>query len=439
MTELTPEAFEDFGSLLRHLRRRARLTQRELGLAVGYSEAHIARLESNQRRPNLSVVSAQFSEALQLHEGPAWSARLMALAGDKLEPLPTPQSETSAAPMNPPTNLRAQLTEFVANDDTLRHVAQLLAATRLLTLTGIGGVGKSRLAAEVAAQAMQAYAGGVWMCALGALEAGQEVAPAVASALGLNSDSDDTPLDLIKNYLRERQALLVLDGCEHVVAESAQLAVTLLQHCPHLTLLATSREPLNVPGETTWQVPPLTCDEAERLFLARAQAVRPDFQITDPALFKQICDRSEGLPLVVELAASRLQVLSLEQLAERLSDPFNLLTDGSRVALPKHQSLRTLLDWSYDLLTEPERKLFCHVSTLNDRWTLEEAEGLFDNEASESAIKRTEVLGLLSQLVKKSLIFVEESDGKTQYHMLELVRLYAVERQTLERQTSRVS
>jgi predicted ATPase len=195
-------------------------------------------------------------------------------------------------------------------------------------------------------------------------------------------------------------------------------------------LLATSREPLNVPGETTWQVPPLTCDEAERLFLARAQAVRPDFQITDPALFKQICDRSEGLPLVIELAASRLQVLSLEQLAERLSDPFNLLTDGSRVALPKHQSLRTLLDWSYDLLTEPERELFCHVSALNNRWTLEEAEGLFDNEASESAIKRTDVLGLLSQLVKKSLIFVEESDGKTQYHMLELVRLYAVERQT---------
>jgi predicted ATPase len=212
------------------------------------------------------------------------------------------------------------------------------------------------------------------------------------------------------------------------VATCAHLAVTLLQVCPRLTIFATSREPLNVSGEVTWLVPPLGHHEAERLFLSRARTVRPDFQITDVNLFKQVCNRCEGLPLAIELAASRLRVLSLEQIAERLSDPFSLLTDGSRLALPKHQSLRALMDWSYNLLTEPERELFCRVSTLSNSWTLEEAEALFAETPDATGIKRADVLGLLSQLVKKSLIFTEETkedEGKTHYRMLELVRLYA--------------
>ena len=422
MNELDPEAFDNFGSLLRHLRRRARLTQRELGLAVGYSEAHVARLESNQRHPNLSVINTQFVEALQLQDTPTWSARLIALADGKLAQT-NPQAETQPSI---PTNLRAQLTDFVGREDALVHAKQLLVGARLLTLTGIGGVGKSRLAAQAAAELLPDYTDGVWICALGALEIGQDIAPAVAITLGLTSNNeDDAPLDLIKNYLHERQALLVLDGCEHVVAACAHLAVTLLQTCPRLNILATSREPLNVPGEATWVVPPLTCDEAEQLFLARAHALRDDFQITDASLFKQICERCEGLPLAIELAASRLHVLSLEQIAERLSDPFTLLTDGSRLALPKHQSLRALLDWSYELLTEPERELFCRVASLGGSWALEEAEGLFDDVTAQNNIKRADVLGLLSQLVKKSLIFTEEQEGKTHYRMLELVRLYA--------------
>jgi predicted ATPase/transcriptional regulator with XRE-family HTH domain len=426
MNELAPEAFEDFGSLLRHLRRRARLTQRELGLAVGYSEAHVARLESNQRRPNLNIVIAQFGDALQLQDAPNWSARLMALAGGK--PATTPNEPTAEAALVAaiPTNLRGQLTDFVGREEALPHLKKMLVGTRLLTLTGMGGVGKSRLAAQVAAELLPTYADGVWICPLGALEVGHDVAPSVAHTLGLSGvDEGELPLDLIKTYLHEREALLVLDGCEHVVASCAQLAVTLLQTCPRLTIFATSREPLNVPGEITWLLPPLSCDDAEQLFVARAQAVRPDFEISDPALFKEICERCDGLPLVVELAASRLNVLSMEQLAERLSDPFGLLTDGSRVALPKHQSLRLLMDWSYDLLTEPERELFCHASSLIGSWALEQAEGLFDDV---SAIKRADVLGLLSQLVKKSLIVTEEHEGKTHYRMLSLVRLYAQER-----------
>ena len=443
MSEPAPSTFETFGSLLRHLRHRARLTQRELGIAVGYSEAHIARLESNQRKPNWAAVSSQFIEALQVDDAAEWATKLIELAGGKPAQeinQPEPPHPAEAALTNTPTNLRAQLTPFIGRAADVAHVQKLLGNTRLLTLTGMGGMGKSRLAAEVASTVITDFVDGVWMCPLAGLEEGNQVVPWLTSVLAIPAqhepnplnqltqpDKPSDPLEALKNYLQYRQALLVLDGCEPVVDAAAALVLRLLQSCPHLTILATSREPLSVPGEMTWRVPPLNCDEAIALFQNHARAVWPEFEVTEAAqpLYKRICERCEGLPLAIELAASRLRVLSLDEIVARLDDPLSLLTDGSRVALPKHQSLRALIDWSYDRLTHPEQTLFRRLSALSGQWTLEQAEALFDDQAHDAAIKRADVLHLVSQLVKKSLLETDVRDGMSYYRMMELVRQYA--------------
>ncbi len=435
MTETpSPAAFTVFGEYLRYLRRRARLTQRELGAAVGYSEAHIARLEGGQRVPDPAVVRAQFIEALGLKDDPEAAQQLIRLAESARETRHALKAGAPGAGQGPPTNLRTQLTSFVGRAEEIAEVKRLLGETRLLTLTGPGGVGKTRLAVQVASEVLSLYPDGVWVVPLASVQDGARVPHAVAAALGLPAQ-DVVTVESLRNRLLDARALIVLDTCEHLIGACATLAVRLVQMCPNLTVLATSREPLNVPGEVIWQVPPMRCDEAMQLFVERARAVRPEFTLdaNDEALLVQMCQQLDGLPLAIELAAARLRVLSLEQIAARLDDRFGLLIGGNRLAPPKQQALRTMMDWSYDLLSEAERALLRRLAIFPADWTLELAEAVCawepEGEATTSVIlRREDVLGLLTQLVNKSLVVVDERGGQLHYSLSNTIRQYAHEK-----------
>jgi predicted ATPase/DNA-binding XRE family transcriptional regulator len=434
-------AFATFGELLRYLRRRARLTQRELGIAVGYSEAHIARLESNQRTPNPDVVRAQFIEALHLQDEPEMADLMIRLAemAYKARHVPEPKP-IGLLHDGPPTNLRTQLTSFVGRAAELAEVKALLHEFRLLTLTGPGGVGKTRLAVEAAAQMQEVFKGGVWVIPLAFVREESQVPGAVGTAIGLPSSTEPVTAEVLCEALAgEAPVLIVLDTCEHLISACAVLALRLVQICPNVSVLATSREPLNVPGEVIWQVPPMRCDEAMQLFLERARAVRPDFALDEEeqALLVQICQQLDGLPLAIELAAARLRVLSLEQIAQRLGDRFNLLTGGNRLAPPKQQTLRTMIDWSYDLLSEPERILLRRLSIFPADWTLELAEAICSWEDApdrthqadhHTSLRREEVLDVLTHLVNKSLVVVDDSSSQPRYSLSNTIRQYAHEK-----------
>lgn len=454
MTDPNPETFPTFGGLLRYLRRRSRITQRELGIAVGYSEAHIARLESDQRTPDPAVVSAQFIEALGLSTADPLNERLIDLAklARGIGHLPAVVSPGRGGPRpletTTPTNLRAQLTSFIGRNTELTQAMRLLADARLLTITGSGGVGKSRLAIQLANQLLPQFSDGVWVVALAAIENPSHVAVAAAHALGVSYE-EGTALDALRDYARARRVLLVLDNCEHLIAACAELAVSLLQVAPQLTILATSREPLNVAGEVTWQLPTMNCEEATRLFVEHARTMRADFAITDEnaPVLARICDQLDGLPLAIELAAARLRVLSVEQIAERLSDRFHLLTGGTRLSQAKHQTLRTMMDWSYDLLTEQEQTLFNRLSAISDGWTLEDAESRCADDAADldgrrhierrTTIRRNDILDLLTQLVQKSLVILDEHSTPPRYRMLKTIRQYAKEKYELKVESTR--
>jgi predicted ATPase/DNA-binding CsgD family transcriptional regulator len=348
----------------------------------------------------------------------------------------------------PATNLPHQLTSFVGRQPEIAEVERLLSTARLLTLTGPGGVGKTRLALQVAEHLLPRFAQGVWVVDLAAVAENTLVPQAVAQALGIRKEARRPVLASLSEALKDRQLLVVLDNCEHLVVACAELVVALLRACPQLTILVTSREVLGVGGELVWRVPSLSVpplahaqhsplpvaedvaqvgmSEAVQLFLERAQAVRPDFCLTsqNAPVLAQVCQRLDGIPLAIELAAARVQVLSEEQLAARLDDRFRLLTGGSRTALPRQQTLKATLSWSHDLLSEPERVLFRRACVFAGSWTLEAAEGVCAGEG----FAQEEVLDRLAQLVKKSLVVVETHDQIARYRLLETVRQYGQER-----------
>jgi predicted ATPase/class 3 adenylate cyclase len=340
-----------------------------------------------------------------------------------------------------PTNLPAQLTRFIGREREMDRVKRLLVDTRLLTLTGAGGVGKTRLALQVAADVLEEYPEGVWLVELAALPDPALVPQDVAAAVRVREEPNRSLVDTLSNALRRRRMLLVLDNCEHLLEACAPLALTLLRQCPDLQVLATSREPLGISGETIWRVPSLeapapmareaveevTQYEAVRLFIDRAREVRPGFTVTNdtaPAV-AQICHRLDGIPLAIELAAARVRALSVKQLMARLDDRFRLLSGGSRTALPRQQTLRAAIDWSYDLLSEPERTLLRRLSVFAGGWTLEAAEAVCEGDPVEG----WQVLDVLTRLVEKSLVVYEEDEqGNGRYRLLETVRQYGRER-----------
>jgi predicted ATPase/class 3 adenylate cyclase len=339
-----------------------------------------------------------------------------------------------------PNNLPIQLSSFIGREREKAEVRTLLSTTRLLTLTGSGGAGKTRLALQVAAEALEEFPAGVWLVELAALSDPSLVPKAVASALGVFEQPGRYLTETLADALRGKSVLVILDNCEHLVAACAHLANALLRACPHLRMLATSREALGVAGETTWRVPSLSVPdpqrlpsmdrfrdyEAVRLFIDRAVASAPQFAVTSgnaPAV-AQVCHQLDGIPLALELAAARVKVLAVEQIAARLDDRFRLLTGGSRTALPRHQTLRAAIDWSYDLLSQKERTLLHRVSVFAGGWTLEAAEAV----CAGKHVKDHEILDLLTQLVDKSLVNTETIGGEVRYRTLETIRQYGQDR-----------
>jgi predicted ATPase len=351
------------------------------------------------------------------------------------------------------------LTSFVGRERELAAVRRVQAGTRLLTLTGPGGGGKTRLALALAAELRWAYPHGIWFVDLAPLAEPALLPAVVAAALAVRTTGPQPPAAALLDALRARRLLLLLDNCEHLLAACADLAETLLRACPHLEVLATSREPLGVPGETVWRVPPLAAPpaapdgaapaspplalgetDAERLFVERARLRRPEFAPTPPeaAAIAEVCRRLDGMPLALELAAARVGVLSLGQIAARLDDRFRLLTGGARAAPTRQQTLRATLDWSHDLLTDPERMFLRRLAVFAGGFSLEAAEAVcasgagaegqgLGERAGGAPPTPEDVLDLLARLLDKSLVLADEREGAVRYRLLETVRQYAAE------------
>ena len=337
------------------------------------------------------------------------------------------------------TNLPIPLTSFIGREREIEDLKRLLLAKRLVTLTGAGGIGKTRLAMHVASDLSQAYKDGPWWVELAPVTDGRFIPQAVARVLGVQESSGHSLADSLNRFLHAKEALLILDNCEHVIDGCARFAADLLSQCAQLQILTTSREALGITGETTFQVPVLTVPALEhfsqlqnlkefesiQLFVERATAIDPELALTPENVFAviQICQRLDGIPLAIELAAARIKVFSLEEIAARLDDRFRLLTRGSRTALPRQQTLRASVDWSYDLLSEPERVLWRRLSLFVGGWTLEAAEAI----CSDGILQKSQVLEVLSYLVDKSLVIANEQRGSTRFQMLETIRQYGQE------------
>ena len=345
-------------------------------------------------------------------------------------------------------NLPNPLTSFIGREREIAEARRLLRGTRLLTLTGTGGVGKTRLGHQVAACLLDDVRDGVWLVELSALVEPTLVPRAVATVLGVREVPGRPLTETLADALQTRQLLLMLDNCEHLIEACAELADVLLRACPELRIVATSRQPLGMAGETTFLVPSLALStsteapsaldigreavaaaapsDAASLFVERAQAVMPAFTLTarNAPVVEQICRRLDGIPLAIELAAARIAVLSPEQIAARLDDRFHLLSGGSRTALPRYRTLRALVDWSHALLTEAEQVLFRRLAVFAGGWSLEAAEAI----CAGPDLASEDVLDLLSGLVAKSLVFTSEQPDEVRYGFLESLREYAAEK-----------
>ncbi len=418
-----------FGALLRQHRLAASLSQEVLGERAQFSVNAIAALERGRRsapRPGTVVLLA---DALKLP--PAERAALIgAAAGARLGGLAKPDGRTGPLPVS--------LTSFIGRESDLAEVRRLLGFTRMLTLTGAGGIGKTRLAIEAGRSTAD-----VAFVDLAPYSDGRLVSMAIAAALGVHEQSRIPLLDLLTATLASRRLLLLLDNCEHVIQACAALVDALLRGCPDLSVLATSREALRITGEVTWRVPPLSVPdpmlrssaeavarcEAVRLFVERAKAALPGFALTErtaPGIV-EVCRRLEGIPLAIELAAARVRVLGVDQITARLDDHLRLLRGGSRSAVPRQQTLRATIDWSYELLTGPERRLFDRLSVFAGGLSLEAAEAV----CGADGVAEDEVVDVLAGLVNKSLVIADPGDYRVaRYTVLETLRQYGAERLT---------
>jgi predicted ATPase/DNA-binding SARP family transcriptional activator/DNA-binding CsgD family transcriptional regulator len=413
-------------------------------------EAHVSLMRLYALSGNKGEALAQYVQleevlARELDTEPAASSRALReeIAAGRFPPQEAPSF--GSPPEKPPGdgrhNLPAPRTSFVGREREIVELKRELAMTRLLTLTGVGGSGKTRLALEVARDLVGAYPDGVWLVELAPLSESGLVSQAVAGALGVHEQQGRPVADVLVDTLRSKEMLLVLDNCEHLVEAVARLVDTLLDSCLRLRVLATSRELLNVAGEMNRPVLPLSVpasqrepavaelegSEAVRLFLERARQRNPSLALTpeNAQAVAEVCRELAGMPLAIELAAARVGALSVEEITQRLKGSIKLLSGGGRTASERHQSLRGALDWSYDLLAEREQMLFRRLSVFGGGWALGAAEAVGTGDGIEEEV----VLDLLSRLVDKSLVVAEANrEGRVRYRMLEPVRQYAREK-----------
>ncbi len=441
---IAPDQFTSFGELLKYLRRRSALSQRDLSIAVGYSESQISRLEQNQRAPDGAAVAARFVPALDLADEPQWAARLLELA----KAAPAAAAEPPANEPQPGvTNLPTQLTSFVGRAREVATVGEFLAPsqptrheTRLVTLTGPGGVGKTRLALQVAAGLLDRFEGGVYFVDLAPITDAHLVASTIVQALGISGSGGRSAFDSLKDILGQKQTLLVLDNLEQVLA-AAPLLSQILAVAPNVKMLATSRIALRVRGEQEFPVLPLPLPDPRHLpalsalshyasvelFIQRAASVRPDFDVTqeNAAAIAEICNRLDGLPLAIELAAARVKVFPPRALLQRLTSRLKTLTDGPRDLPARQQALRDTIAWSYDLLGPGEQTLFRRLAVFIGGFTLDGAEAVGDVDGDLGI----DVVDGVASLVDKNLLTQgREEQGLLRFGMLETTREYALER-----------
>ena len=403
------------------------LTPRELEvarlIAEGFTDRLIAERLSIGRRTAEWHVLQIFNKlgVSSRAQVAAWTARERVFDAD----------EPAKAP--PQHNLPTQITTFIGRVDLVSELSGLLSTRRLITLAGTAGAGKTRLAIEVARANLERYSDGVWFVDLGPIRDGWLVAPAFAAALKVSERPRQPVAETLISHIRDRQLLIVADNCEHVIEDCASLIDQILRSCERVAVIVTSRESLRLSGETTRQVPPLSVpavgqpddiahSESVQLFVDRAERIAPGFQLTDEttADVGRICSKLDGLPLAIELAAARINLLSTKQILSRLEDRFGLLTTGGRNAPERHQSLQAALAWSDELLGETERTLFRRLSVFGETFTLEAAEEV----CSLEPLQRTDIADLLGSLVQKSLV-LHLAPEATRFRLLDTVREYA--------------
>jgi non-specific serine/threonine protein kinase len=345
------------------------------------------------------------------------------------------------------SNLPIPLTSFIGRESEIETLKEIFDKTRLLTLTGVGGCGKTRLSIQLAAQIADQFPDGVWWFELAAIQNESVLLSTIEKTLGLSDSRVGSAEEAISSFLHTRNALLILDNCEHLITACARFAEIILRQCPSVKILATSREALSIHGEIAWLVPSLslppidqTADllqwECPRLFFERAAAYRPDLKLTEDNAHSliRICRALEGIPLAIELAAARVKTLSLEQLASRLDDKLTLLTTGSRAAQPRQQTLRAAIDWSYELLPEPEQIVLQRLSIFAGTWTLAAAEAI----CADENIQPAQILDLVTHLLDKSLLVTESQDHEIRYKLLEIIRQYAFEKLEQRHETEKI-
>ena len=369
-------------------------------------------------------------------KGMQWLEHLYQVSGSGLEkhfrPLNTIDSR--------PNNLPLQLTSFLGRERQIAQIRQRMKESRLVTLTGPGGVGKTRLSLEIAAQALEDFPDGVRFVELALANDPELIPPTVAKALDLRGETNQPILEILLAHFEGKKALIVLDNCEHMVEACASFAELLLTRSPEVWILSTSREAFRMQGEAVYVVPSLafpdpaqlptfevfTAFEAIRLFEERARAVASDFRLSEQNALSiaRICQHLDGIPLAIELAAARTSALTPAQIAIRLEDAFGLLTTGKRTSLPRHQTLLATIRWSYNLLSDNERRLLCRLAVFLGGWSLEAAEAV----CSGKGISRTEVFELLCSLVNKSMVIAQQRRAEEIcYRLLETIRRYAEE------------
>jgi predicted ATPase/DNA-binding XRE family transcriptional regulator len=415
-----------FGGWLRSKRRTLDLTRQALADQVGCAEVTVRRIEGGTLKPSKELADILLEKiGIPEAERPQWISFARGIVGFPASVISSPNRSL--------TNLPAQITSYIGREKEQTDVLGLISKHRLITFTGSGGVGKTRFAIKTGERILGNYPDGVWLVELDSINDPELVPQTIATLFGLATHSDISHIDLLINFLRTKSALLILDNCEHLVDACAHLADTLLKNCPNLKVLVTSRVPLETSGEALYRVPSLGLPdpqyrldtlrdcEAVKLFEERAQLVQLDFSLTSENVSSvvQVCERLDGIPLAIELAAAKVGVFSPAQIAEQLEESFNLLTGGSRTALPHHQTLRASMDWSWSLLTESEQKLMSQLAVFAGGWTLEAAQAICDGD----------VLHLLDSLLGKSLIVRDQiTEINVRYSFHEIIRQYSREK-----------